>query len=163
MLGVQTQFLGGGKVGAAGQTGQVNDERPARQLLQKGPGQHRRGDCVDDGVKAGQQCGQGRQGRGAAPGAAGIGALLGAAGGHGDAPAQQHQPPCYGTPDAAIAQHEKAALPDRALPQAEQQLKTALGGGHGVQAFQLGPQKIIDQRQPGLPRGHPHRHPGAAR
>ena len=47
--------------------------------------------------------------------------------------------------------------------QAEQQLKTALGGGHGVQAFQLGPQKIIDQRQPGLPRGHPHRHPGAAR
>ena len=51
----------------------------------------------------------------------------------------------------------------RALPQAEQQLKTALGGGHGVQAFQLGPQKIIDQRQPGLPCGHPHRHPGAAR
>ena len=91
MLGVQTQFLGSGKVGAAGQTGQVNDERPARQLLQKGPGQHRRGDRVDDGVKAGQQCGQGRQGRGAAPGAAGIGALLGAAGGHGDPPSSTNR------------------------------------------------------------------------
>ena len=86
LLACGTQFLGGGKVGAAGQTARSMMSAPPGSCC-SGPGQHRRGDRVDDGVKAGQQCGQGRQGRGAAPGTAGIGALLGAAGGHGDAPA----------------------------------------------------------------------------
>ena len=77
MLGVQAQLLGGCKVGAAGQAGKVDDQRPGRQPLQKRARQHRRGDRVDDGVEPRQQRGQGCQRSGAAAAAAGVGALPG--------------------------------------------------------------------------------------
>ena len=163
MLSVQTQFLGGGKIGAARQAGKIDDQRPARQFLQQCPGQHRRGDRVDDGVKLRQQPGQGGQRRGAAARTPGVGALLGTAGSHSDAPAQKSQPPGHGAAYPAIAQHKKVTLPNRALTQAQQQFQAAFGGGHGVQRFQFGPQEVIHQRQIGLPHGGAHRHTGTAR
>ena len=38
VLSVQTQFLGGGKIGAARQAGKIDDQRPARQFCSSARG-----------------------------------------------------------------------------------------------------------------------------
>lgn len=67
---------------------------------------------------SGSSLGQGGQRRGAAARTPGVGALLGTAGSHSDAPAQKSQPPGHGAAYPAIAQHKKVTLPNRALTQA---------------------------------------------
>ena len=151
MFGPDAQGFGGVEIGAAGQAGKVDDECAARQLFQHFAGQHRRGDRVDDGVLPGQQHRQAVQRGRAVACTPGIGALHGAAGGHGGVPAQKVQPPRHGSPDAPIAKHEKITFPDGAAAQLQKQRQAALGGGHGVQAFQLGPLEVVKQRQAGLP------------